>query len=44
MESDTNNERPSDPCLKALEEEPVKRLDSEKAVDKFVSRTKIELF
>lgn len=38
IESDTTNERPSDPCLKALEKEPVKRLDSEKAVDKFGSK------
>lgn len=30
-------ERPSDPCLTSLEKEPVKRLNSEKAVDKFES-------
>jgi hypothetical protein len=30
-------ERNSDPCLTSLEKEPVKWLDSEKAVDKFVS-------
>jgi hypothetical protein len=30
-------EQTGDPCLTALEKEPVKRLDSEKTVDKFDS-------